>query len=107
MSAEKNLTDRMIDLGATGGVDLRRLERSLSLVGERVGHGRYRVRGGVEPHWVDLYTAQYPRCDCADHLWRETVCKHMLAALLREGHEQVIRALAGLVTQLREVPEAA
>ena len=83
------------------GLDGRRLERSLGLVGVRVGDGRYRVRGGREPHWVDLYTAHIPRCDCADHLWREKLCKHILAALLREGNEQVIRAVGGLIASLR------
>ena len=96
-----------VNFAAAGGVDLPRLERSLRLSGERVGEGRYRVSGGVEAHWVDLYTAQYPRCDCADHLWREAICKHILAALLREGNEHVIGALGGLVTRLRDEPKAA
>ena len=96
-----------IDFEAGGGVDLARLECSLALQGERVGEGRYRVCGGVEPHWVDLYTAQYPRCDCADHLWRDRICKHILAALLREGNEQVISALGGLIARLRDVSRAA
>lgn len=82
-------------------MDGKRLERSLGLVGEKVGDGRYKVAGGRETHWVDLYTSNHPRCDCADHLWRDTLCKHILAALLREGHEQVIRALGGLVARLR------
>ncbi|HJU91167.1 MAG TPA: SWIM zinc finger family protein [Gemmatimonadaceae bacterium] len=85
----------------SAAMDGKRLERSLGLVGEKVGDGRYKVAGGREPHWVDLYTANHPRCDCADHLWREALCKHILAALLREGHEQVIRAVGGLVASLR------
>ena len=96
-----------VDFVAAGGVDLPRLERSLRLSGERVGEGRYRVSGGVEAHWVDLYTAQYPRCDCADHLWREAICKHILAALLRDGNEYVIGALFGLATPLCDEPKAA
>ena len=39
---------------------------------------------------MDLRTARQPRCDCGDHLWRERVCKHILAALLREGDERVL-----------------
>lgn len=85
-----------IDLDAAGGVDLDRLERSLNLRGERVGDGRYHVSGGSHDHWVDLYTTSVPRCDCGDHLWRERICKHILAALLREGHERVIGALPSL-----------
>ncbi|HEX5831238.1 MAG TPA: SWIM zinc finger family protein [Gemmatimonadaceae bacterium] len=90
-----------IDFDAAGGIDLERLERSLVLEGERVGEGRYRMRGGTQEHWVDLYTTSHPRCDCGDHLWRDRICKHILAALLREGNERVVRALGGLVPRMR------
>ena len=95
------MTGLMIDIDAAGGVDLDRLERSLGLTGERVAPGRYRVSGGAHDHWVDLYTAGHPRCDCGDHLWRERICKHILAALLREGHERVIRELGTLFVRVR------
>ena len=90
-----------IDFDAAGGVDLGRLERSLRLHGERVAAGRYRVTGGAHEHWVDLVTAAYPRCDCGDHLWRERICKHILAALLREGNEHVLAALPQLLARVR------
>ena len=90
-----------IDFAAAGGVDLDRLERSLELVGNRVGDGRYHVTGGRQDHWVDLYSAQIPRCDCGDHLWREQICKHILAALLREGHDRVVDALGRLFRQVQ------
>jgi len=90
-----------IDFDAAGGVDLDRLERSLGLRGERVGEGRYRVSGGDHEHWVDLYTSSMPRCDCGDHLWRERICKHILAALLREGNDRVIGALGGLLARAK------
>jgi hypothetical protein len=90
-----------IDFDAAGGVDLDRLERSLSLDGERVGHGRYRLIGGGHEHWVDLYTASIPRCDCGDHLWRDRICKHILAALLREGNDTVVRALGALIERVK------
>jgi hypothetical protein len=90
-----------IDFDRAGGVDLERLERSLGLRGERVGHGRYRVIGGDHEHWVDLYTTSHPRCDCGDHLWRERICKHILAALLREGNDRVVAALGGLIERVR------
>ncbi len=96
-----------INFDALGGVDLNRLERSLALHGEWVGEGRYRVTGGAQVHWVDLYTTSHPRCDCGDHLWREQICKHILAALLREGNERVVLALRGLVERLRGLPQAA
>jgi hypothetical protein len=97
----------MIDIPRAGGVDLSRLMRGIELEVTPVGPGRYAVRGGNEPHWVDLRTLNQPRCDCGDHLWREQVCKHILAALLREGDERVLRALAELVRELRTVKHAA
>lgn len=90
-----------LDLRAAGGVDLARLERALGLRVRRIGVGRYEVTGGREPHWVDLYTRRMPRCDCGDHIWRERVCKHILAVLLREGDERVLGAVARLVASLR------
>ena len=83
------------------GVDLDRLERGLQLHASRLSPGRYRVDGGEQTHWVDLYTAAIPRCDCGDHLWRDQICKHILAALLREGDEHVLASLRDLVVSLR------
>lgn len=91
----------MIDFEAAGGVDPSRLERSLGLVAEQAWHGRYRIAGGSQEHWVDLYTSSHPRCDCGDHLWRDRVCKHILAALMREGNERVIRAVGTLFSMLK------
>ncbi len=91
----------LVDFDALGGVDLDRLERSLALEAHRVGRGRFRVTGGESVHWVDLYTTAYPRCDCGDHVWREQLCKHILAALLREGDERVVRALGQLAVRWR------
>jgi hypothetical protein len=85
----------------SASVELGRLERSLDLHGEPLPDGRYRVVGGSEPHWVDLRTPNYPRCDCGDYLWREALCKHILAALLREGDPRVIAALGRLVHRLK------
>jgi hypothetical protein len=96
-----------IDFDRIGGIDSERLERSLQLVGERVGTGRYRVTGGAQDHWVDLYTTSHPRCDCGDHLWREQLCKHILAALLREGNDRVVSALGRLFAELRDLRRAA
>lgn len=102
MRVDMRETRAYVDLERGGGVDPARLERSLGLRVRRLGRGRYRVWGGKEPHWVDLYTRRMPRCDCGDHIWREKVCKHILAAMLREGDERVIAALGGLVSRLRE-----
>src|SRR5215204_3372721 len=90
-----------IDFDAAGGVDLDRLERSLRLEGRRIGNGRYQVISGDHTHWVDLYTTSIPRCDCGDHIWRERICKHILAALLREGNDTVVRALGTLLERVK------
>jgi uncharacterized Zn finger protein len=94
-----------IDLERDGGVEPGRLERGLGLEAVRVGAGRYRVQGGRETHWVDLRSPLVPRCDCGDHLWRERVCKHILAALLREGDPRVLQAVGHLVATLRQAAE--
>ena len=98
---ETNRVRPYVDLKAAGGVDLARLERSLQLDVRPAGRGRYLVSGGEEPHWVDLYTRKMPRCDCGDHIWRDRVCKHILAAMLREGDPRVIAAVARLVDHVR------
>lgn len=92
---------RTQDEGAMSDVDRDRLERSLGLQVQYAGRGRYRVSGGERPHWVDLHTGEQPRCDCGDYQWREQICKHILAACLREGDEQVISGLADLVQEFR------
>jgi hypothetical protein len=89
------------------GVSLARLERCLGLRAVRVAPGRYQVTGGAQTHWVDLFTTGLPRCDCGDHLWRDQICKHILAALLREGDERVLTALVELILHLRNPPIAA
>ena len=86
-------------------IDAGCLERGLELHVQPVGQRRYRVSGGRETHWVDLRSPHVPRCDCGDHLWRDRVCKHMLAALLREGDEQVLRGVARLVAGLRALAD--
>lgn len=91
-----------IDIEKAGGVEHGRLERCLGLRVEPIGPGQYVVTGGAEEHWVDLRSRLITRCDCGDHLWRERVCKHILAAMLREGDERVIREVGGLVHALRE-----
>ncbi len=101
------MTRTLVDVQQTGGVDLPRLERGVMLEVEQVAPGRYRVSGGAEPHYVDLVTPNQPRCDCGDHLWRERICKHILACLMREGDEHVLRSIGELVRGLRTLADAA
>jgi hypothetical protein len=51
---------------------------------------------------VDLISRDHPRCDCGDYLWRETICKHIIAARLREGDEQVLTQVGALVRSLKQ-----
>jgi hypothetical protein len=88
-------------IDAEGGVEYGRLERGLGLHAERVEPQRYRVSGGHAIHWVDL-THESPHCDCGDHTWRDQICKHIIAALLREGNERIIHAVGGLVRNIRQ-----
>lgn len=82
-------------------VEPARVERGVSLQAVRVAPGRYHVVGGAEEHWVDLLSPNQPRCDCGDHTWRDAKCKHIVAALLREGDPDVLGAVGELVRGLR------
>lgn len=86
----------IVNIERAGGIDPERLRRALELHVERVGRGQYRVSGGEETHYVDLADPHVERCDCADHLLRQVVCKHLLACLLREGDDRVIGSVAHL-----------
>ena len=79
-----------------------RLERGVQLEAEPVSDGRYKVTGGDTDHWVDLISRDHPRCDCGDYLWRDAICKHIIAARLREGDERMLFQLGELVRALRE-----
>jgi hypothetical protein len=76
-------------------VDPARLRKAMRLEARRVGSGQYEVRG----HWVDLYSPDVPRCDCADHLWKDQICKHMLAAMLAEGDPVVTSRASSLASR--------
>ena len=83
-------------------IDSARVERGVQLECEDLGDGRYRVTGGDSVHWVDLVSLDHPRCDCGDYLWRDVVCKHIVAAMLREGDERMLFRVGELVRALRE-----
>lgn len=75
-----------------------RLEHALALQCERVTRGRYLVTGGRDRHAVDLDGS--PPCDCGDHLYRERLCKHLVAVHLREGEQAAAVALGQYAEQL-------
>jgi hypothetical protein len=72
---------------------IRTLARAIEMHAERTDVGVYRVWGGRDPHWVNLYDTNQDRCDCAHHLLGMKVCKHIMAALLREGMPLVVKAV--------------
>lgn len=75
-----------------------RLERAERLVAAGEG-GVYFVYDPQEPveegQWVNLIDPQVERCHCSDFLYRgetlKTPCKHVLAALLADGHPALLR----------------
>ena len=88
--------------GPQMAVDLDRLERGVQLSCVRLGQGRYRVSGGASEHWVEVgASGARPTCDCGDYLWRDRVCKHILAALLQEGASAVISQIGPMVARLK------
>jgi hypothetical protein len=91
----------MVNIEAAGGIDPARLARALKLSAKRIDRGRYELWGGKAVHYVDLIDPAMERCDCGDHTWRQIVCQHLLACLLREGDERVVAAVARLVGGLR------
>lgn len=101
MPAARVLPLPVIDIESRGPIDIGRLERALGLRAEPAGLGRYRIIGGESEHWVDVHAASHPHCDCGDYIWRDRVCKHIMAALMREGNERVIRAVGELLAALR------
>ena len=82
-------------------IDFDRVERGVQLKAEMIEPGRYKVSGGDNTHWVDLIARDHPRCDCGDYLWRDSLCKHIIAARLREGDERVLSQVGALVKSLR------
>jgi hypothetical protein len=83
------------------GVELGRLERALRLELQALGYRRYLVAGGEQLHYVDLGSRAPCPCDCDDRVV-DSPCKHMLRAMLFEGNDCVLKAVAALVMAFRE-----
>jgi hypothetical protein len=79
-------------------IDRDRLSRALLLGTARLSRGQFRVFAPTdplrEPHYVDLVSADVPRCDCGDYEFRSVLCKHIIACLLAENHPAAAEALA-------------
>ncbi len=91
----------------TAVIEPRRLARALWLEVERLmveqwDTRQYRVTGAeafasTAPHDVTVTTADGERCDCADHVYRGSVCKHVLRVRLLRGDREMLRALRLLI----------
>jgi hypothetical protein len=77
-------------------IDAHRLARALQLDAQPLGDGRWRVTGAVSLHTVDLNGRNGGGCDCGDATFRQSTCKHELAARLAAGDGEVLRAVRGL-----------
>ncbi len=95
LTDERQVNGTTANAGAQG-IDPGRLHRAIWLATERMGPGRYEVTGDRDSHLVDLTAGG---CDCRDAAYRLAICKHELAARLREGDEVVIRALRLIVPE--------
>lgn len=64
-------------------------------------HGVYNVWSGAgdSSYWVNLRDIDCPLCDCHDHVAREVLCKHAIAALLYEGDPRVLLRVGQLVRE--------
>ncbi len=78
-------------------IDSARLARALvQLEANPLGDGRWRVTGSTGLHTVGLGARNGAACDCEDATYRQTTCKHELAARLAAGDGEVLRAVRGL-----------
>lgn len=80
-------------------IDHRRLLRVVARY-RAIGHsddGAIVVGGGRELHTVYLRDDIEHACDCADHCFRDSLCVHVIAALLFTGDERVVRALGDVM----------
>lgn len=61
--------------------------------------GQYYVTGGSDGHYVDLYDPNLDRCDCEDYLWRDRICKHVVAVLVHINDHRLGNRLRELMAQ--------
>lgn len=71
-------------------LDPKRVQNALALVAQRMDATSYAVHGPNGSHHVTL--RPHFSCDCADHIWRDSMCKHIIAALLAYGDPTAIKA---------------
>lgn len=75
-------------------LDLRRVQRALALSASRLGSGTYAVQGPSGTYHVSL--RPHLTCDCGDHIWKDSISKHIISALLAHGDAQALQAATAL-----------
>lgn len=75
-------------------LDLMRVARAVFLPVEPLGNDTYRVYSRQNVYYVRL--SPYFSCDCGDAIFRESICKHQIAALYHEGDAETVALVAEL-----------
>lgn len=91
-----------LDDAAYATLRVETVQRAMELTVEMLGRGRFKVSGGYEPHYLDLYDPEHNRCDCHDHNWRNRMCKHLAAVLIRLGDYRMWCRLQELLEEILE-----
>lgn len=81
-------------------VEPTRLARAFELrVDDVLDTGIYAVHSpqSGERHYVNLADPDCPACDCGDHVFRERLCAHALAAMLYEEDQRLLYLVGRLV----------
>ena len=74
-------------------IEYGRLKRATKLWCVRIAPRQYAVQGTDEPMYVDMHGDEPCYCEDALISGRPWVCKHILRALIEEGHPKVLAAL--------------
>jgi hypothetical protein len=75
------------------------MRKALALRVEPIGDFEYHVTGEEDDYYVALH--YYFSCDCADFIYRDRICKHLLASLVVHGDREAL-ALHEIASQERE-----
>lgn len=79
-------------------LDPGRVRRALDLHVVEVDAGRYHVEGpDGEDEYVEL--RPYFSCYCGDAVYRDSLCKHIIAALMAHGDPEAVGAARRLIAE--------
>lgn len=75
------------------------VRRGLHLHVHQATTSSYLVTGGSASHWVNVGDPMVELCDCADHLSRARVCKHIVRVLIALEDPRMLRRVAELMLE--------